>query len=273
MANENNTPVRNSFLAIGSLALIAMIIIPFPALLMDILIALLLISSLLIFLVSLCNRKPQIFSLLPTMFLVLAVFNLTIHISITRLILTKGADFDGLLVSTFAALVTVPGDLGGIIVSLIFFVLFSSIMLIIVVKTNTRISEIAASFTLDSLPGKQMALDAEYSSGCIEQREYAIQKVTLQKESDLYGALDGAGKFISGSFKFSVCLSLINAIGGTIIGISLFEKDLSSAVEIYIPLSIAAGFLVQISIALQYAAIGIIVSRSRHKEGDNKFIF
>ena len=223
--------------------------------------ALLIILSFLIFSISFNYRWPQSFSLLPTLLLVLVVFNLAIHISISRLILTKGTDFDGMIVSAFASLVTAPGGFGDIIVGLIFFVLFSAFMLIIVVKTSTRISKVAACFTLDGLPGKQMVLDCELSNGNIDQREYASRKEALKKESDFYGALDGASKFISGSFKFSICLSMLNIIGGIMIGISLFEKDLSSAVEIYIPPSIAAALLVQISITLQSAAIGIIVSR------------
>ena len=171
--------VRNSLLAnpsdlavaAATIGVVLMIIIPVPAVLLDVLLAFNLTMSILIILIVMYTRKATEFSIFPTMLLVTTVFGLALNISSTRLILTKGANFDGKLIRAFASFVVGTGGAEGLVIGFIIFIIIIAVQAIVITKGATRIAEVAARFTLDGLPGKQMAIDAEYNSGAITEEE------------------------------------------------------------------------------------------------------
>jgi len=194
------------------IVVLAMFIIPLPTWILDTLMAMNLVVALLILLIVLYNRKPTDLSLFPTVLLVVTVFGLALNISSTRLILIQGSRFDGRMIKAFATFVVGSGGTIGLVVGFVIFIAIIAVQLLVITKGATRVSEVAARFTLDSLPGKQMAIDAEYSSGAIDQKEAATRKEILQRESDFYGSMDGASKFISGNVKFAVFITVVDIL-------------------------------------------------------------
>jgi flagellar biosynthesis protein FlhA len=150
---------------------------------------------------------------LPTVLLVLTVFSLALNIASTRLILTQGARFNGKMIQAVSPFVVGSGETGGLVVGSIIFIVIIAVQALVITKGSTRISEAAARFMLDSLPGKQMAVDTECSSGTIDQKEAIVRKEALQRESDFYGSVDGTGKFISGNVKAGIFITVINVLG------------------------------------------------------------
>ena len=162
---------RSMLIALGVIVVIAMLIIPLPTPLLDALMAFNLVLSLLVLLIVLYSRKPTEFSLFPTVLLVLTVFNLALSVSSTRLILTQGTRFNGQMIKAFSSFVVGTGGTEGLVVGFIIFILIIAVQAVVITKGSTRISEVAARFMLDSLPGKQMTIDNEYSQGAISQEE------------------------------------------------------------------------------------------------------
>ena len=249
-------------IAVVVVVVLAMFIIPLPTVILDTLMAMNLIISLLVLLIVLYNRKPTDLSLLPTVLLVVTVFGLALNISSTRLILAQGARFDGRMIKAFATFVVGSGGTTGLVVGFVIFIAIIAVQLLVITKGATRVSEVAARFTLDSLPGKQMAIDAEYSSGAIDQKEATARKEALQRESDFYGSMDGASKFISGNVKFAVFITAIDIIGGIIIGVTLHGESITSAMATYTTFSIGDGLLSQLPALLVSTAMGIVVTRA-----------
>ena len=255
--------IKGSLMALAVVVVLAMLIIPLPTFLLDTLMALNLVLSLLVLLIVLYNKKPTDFSLFPTVLLVVTVFGLALNISSTRLILNQGARFDGRMIKAFSAFVVgSSGGTIGLVVGFVIFIAIIAVQLVVITKGATRVSEVAARFTLDSLPGKQMAIDAEYSSGAIDQKEAALRKETLQRESDFYGAMDGASKFISGNVKFAIFVTVINILGGIIIGVTLHGEPVLNALTTYTTLCIGDGLLSQLPALLISTAMGIVVTRA-----------
>ncbi|HRY72335.1 MAG TPA: FHIPEP family type III secretion protein, partial [Spirochaetia bacterium] len=193
--------------AVATISVILMIIIPVPAVLLDTLLALNLTVAILIILIVLYTRKATEFSIFPTMLLVTTVFGLALNISSTRLILSKGANFDAKLIRAFASFVVGTGGAEGLVIGFVIFVVIIAVQAIVITKGSTRIAEVAARFTLDGLPGKQMAIEAEYNSGSISEEEAIKRKADVQREVDFYGQMDGASKFISGNVKVGIFIS------------------------------------------------------------------
>jgi flagellar biosynthesis protein FlhA len=243
-------------------AVVIMMMIPLPTPLLDALMAMNLILSLLILLIVLYTKKATDFSSFPTVLLVSTVFGLALNVSSTRLILTKGVNFDGRMVLAFSTFVVGSGGREGLVVGFVIFIVIIAVQAIVITKGSTRIAEVAARFTLDALPGKQMAIEAEYNSGAITEEESIARKDDLQREVNFYGAMDGSSKFISGNVKVGILITAVNILGGSIIGATIHGESISSAVGTYITFSIGDGLISQFPALLVSTATGIIVTRS-----------
>jgi flagellar biosynthesis protein FlhA len=244
------------------LSVIVMLIIPLPTVLLDTLMALNLVFSLLVLLIVLYSKKAIDFSLFPTVLLVVTIFGLALNVSSTRLILTKGARFDGRMIRAFSSFVVGSSGSEGLVVGFIIFIIIIAVQAIVITKGATRISEVAARFTLDGMPGKQMAIEAEFNSNAISEEEMRGRKADLEMESSFYGAMDGASKFISGNVIVGILITAINIIGGIIVGSALHGEPLSAAVGNYISFSIGDGLLSQLPALLVSTAMGIVVTRA-----------
>jgi len=253
---------KDLFIAIGVILVVMMIIIPLPTWLLDTLMALNVIFSLLVLLIVLYAQKPTEFSLFPTVLLIATVFSLALNVSSTRLILRDGAKFNGQMIRAFSTFVVGTGGNRGLVIGFIIFIIIIAVQAIVITKGATRISEVAARFTLDSMPVKMMAIDTEYSSGSITEEEAQRRKAQVQRESDFYGSMDGASKFISGNVKIGIFVTVIDVIGGIIIGVAIHGEPMSLALNNYISLSIGDGLLSQIPALLISTAMGIVVTRA-----------
>ena len=253
---------RRNLIALFVVLGIGMFIIPLPTVILDVCISFNLVLSMLVLLIVLYNKKPTDFSLFPTVLLVLTVFSLVLNVSSTRLILTHGSRFDGRMIKAFSSFVVGSTGSQGLVVGFIIFIVIIAVQVLVITKGATRVSEVAARFMLDSLPGKQMAIDAEYSSGGIDQKEATLRKEALQRESDFYGAMDGASKFISGNVKIGIFIIVIDILGGIIIGSSIHGEPLVDALGTYAAFTIGDGLVSQLPALLISTAMGIVVTRA-----------
>lgn len=249
-------------IAAAVVAVVVMMIVPLPTVLLDALMAMNLILSLLILLTVLYIRKATEFSSFPTVLLVSTVFGLALNISSTRLILVQGAAFDGKMIKSFSTFVVGSGGTEGLVVGMVIFVVIIAVQAAVITKGTTRITEVAARFTLDALPGKQMTIDSEFSAGAITEEEATTKKNELQKEVNFYGAMDGASKFISNNVKVGILITAVNILGGIIIGSALHGEAIGRAVSTYITFAIGDGLISQFPALLVSTATGIIVTRS-----------
>jgi flagellar biosynthesis protein FlhA len=248
--------------AIGVIVVIMMFLIPLPAVLLDIFMAANLVLSLLIILTVLYTRHALEFSVFPTLLLIATVFGLALNISSTRLILAKGSQFNGHIVRAFATFVVGTKGVEGYVIGIIIFIIIIAVQFIVITKGATRVAEVAARFTLDALPGKQMAIEAEYNSGLITEEEATRKKNDLQREADFYGSMDGASKFISGNVKVGILITVVQIVGGLIVGMTLHGEDFNLALQTYVSLSIGDGLVTQLPALLISTATGIIVTRA-----------
>jgi flagellar biosynthesis protein FlhA len=259
LLSSNNSDM---LVAVGVLTVVIMMIIPLPTFLLDTFMILNIMLSLMIVLIVMYNRDPLEFSIFPTMLLISTVFSLALNISSTRLILTKGELFQGRIVRAFATFVVGTTGQEGIVVGIIIFVIIVAVQFMVITKGATRVSEVAARFALDAMPGKQMAIEAELNSGAITEEESRKRKDHLQRSVDFYGAMDGASKFVSGNVKVGIVITLINIIGGLIVGISIHGEPFTSALSTYTTLTIGDGLVSQVPALLISVATGLVVTRS-----------
>ena len=249
-------------IALGVVLIVMMLIIPLPTVILDLLMAINLMLSLLIILLVLYNKDPLEFSLFPTILLITTVFGLALNVSSTRLILGKGAAFNGRIVRAFATFVVGSEGSQGLVIGLIIFIILVAVQFMVITKGATRVSEVAARFALDGLPAKQMAIDSEYSSGSITEDEARKRKKHLDDSVNFYGSMDGATKFISGTVKVSIVITMINIIGGLIVGTTIHGEPLQQALNTYVSLTIGDGLVSQVPVLLVSVATGLIVTRS-----------
>lgn len=249
-------------IAMGVILIVMMLVIPLPTVILDMLMALNLMLSLLIILLVLYNRDPLEFSLFPTILLISTVFGLALNVSSTRLILGKGEEFNGKIVRAFATFVVGSEGSQGLVIGLIIFIILVAVQFMVITKGATRVSEVAARFALDGLPAKQMAIDAEYSSGAISEEETRTRKKHLDDSVSFYGSMDGATKFISGTVKVSIVITMINIIGGLIVGTTIHGEPIQQALITYVSLTIGDGLVSQVPVLLVSVATGLIVTRS-----------
>ena len=213
--------LKDSFPAVVVITVVIAVILPMPTVLLDMLMAANLVFSLLVLLIVLYTNKPTEFSLFPTILLVATVFSLALNVSSTRLILSMGSRFDGRMIRAFSTFVVGSSGNEGVVVGLIIFIIIIAVQVVVITKGATRVSEVAARFTLDSMQVKMMAVETEYSSGSINEEEAQKRKSEIKQESDFYGSMDGASKFISGNVKIGILITVVNVLGGIIIGTGL----------------------------------------------------
>ena len=254
--------LKNLTIPMAVIVVVLMIVIPLPTVLLDAFLALNLMFAFLVLLIVLYIYKPTDFSSFPTVLVALTLFSLALNVSSTRLILTQGEMFDGRMIRAFSSFVVGAGGTMGLVVGFVIFIAIIVVQLLVITKGATRIAEVAARFTLDGMPGKQMAIDAELANGSIDQKECASRKEALQREVDFYGSMDGATKFISGNVKFGIFMIILNIIGGVIIGASLRGEPILTALNIYTTLTIGDGLLAQLPALLISSAVAIVVTRA-----------
>lgn len=252
----------DALVAVGVILVVMMLIIPLPTLILDTFQSGNLVLSLLILLIVLYTVRALDFSIFPTILLVSTVFSLALNISSTRLILSKGSEFDGRIVRAFGSFVTGSSGAEGLVIGIIIYVIIIAVQFLVITKGATRVAEVAARFTLDALPGKQMAIDAEYGNGSISEKEAQHRKQDLQKEVDFYGAMDGASKFVQGNVTVGILITIVNIVGGLIVGLTIHGESINQAVDTYISLTIGDGLVSQFPSLLVSTATGLIVTRS-----------
>jgi len=255
--------LKESFPGAAVIIIVIMIIVPLPAILLEVFLAFNLVFALLILLIVISSQKTTETTLFPTLLLVSTVFGLALNVSTTRAILSKGAALDVTMIHAFSSFV-VGGAQGnqGVVIGLILFIVIIAVQAVVITKGATRVSEVAARFTLDSMPTKMMGVEAEYSSGAITEEESKRRKAEIQRESDFYGSMDGASKFISGNVKVGILITVINILGGIIIGAAIHGEPIGTAVNNYIRFAIGDGLLSQIPAFFISTAMGIVVTRA-----------
>ena len=246
---------------IGIVMIIVMMVVPLPSLLLDLLIAANITAALLIVLVSMQVNRPLDFSVFPALLLVATLFRLALNISATRLVLLDG--FAGNVIEAFGHFVVG----GSLIVGLVIFVILIVIQFVVITKGAERVAEVGARFTLDAMPGKQMAIDADLSAGLIDETEARRRRTDVAAEADFYGAMDGASKFVKGDAVAAIIITVINLIGGFAVGMIQRKMTPGDAVQTYSLLSIGDGLVSQIPALMLSVATGLIVTRSA-TEGD-----
>ena len=241
---------------------ILMLLIPLPGLLLDLFMLLNICLSLLVILIVLYARNTLEFTVFPTLLLLATIFGLALNVSSTRLILAQGAAFDGRVVRAFGSFVVGASGAAGYLIGLVIFSIIIAVQFVVITKGSTRVAEVAARFTLDALPGRQMALDAEYHAGLLTEVQAQQRKQELQRQSNFYGAMDGASKFVSGSVRVAIIITLVNLAGGLIMGVSVHGESLAAAAQTYVTLTIGDGLVTQLPALLISTATGIVVTRA-----------
>lgn len=253
---KNLNQYADMLIAFAVVGIIALMILPMPSFLLDLLLTLNLTLSIMILLMTLFTKHVLEFSVFPTLLLVMTMFRLGLNISSTRLILSEGDA--GEVINAFATFVT--GN--NYVVGAVIFVIITLVQMVVVTNGAGRVSEVAARFTLDAMPGKQMAIDADLNSGLIPEDVAKKRRQDLQRESDFYGTMDGASKFVKGDAIAGILITLINLIGGVIIFSLQGEITILEAVEKFGKLTIGDGMVSQIPSLIISVASGIIVTRS-----------
>jgi flagellar biosynthesis protein FlhA len=245
-------------IAVGVVAVVLMLIVPIPAMLLDFLIAVNFAIGLITLITIMYMSKAIDLSVFPSLLLISTVYRLAVNVSSTRLILLKGPVFQGKIIRAFGQFVVG----GNYVVGIIIFLILIAVQFIVITKGATRISEVAARFTLDAMPGKQMSIDADVSAGLITEEEAIQKRLDIQREADFYGAMDGASKFVQGDVKVGLLITIINIVGGLIVGMAMRGESLQSAVSTYVMLTIGDGLVAQIPSLMMSTATGIIVTRA-----------
>ncbi len=256
---------------IGIILLFALIIFPLPRFLIDLALSLNFSVSLLILVMAMQINKPLDFTAFPSLLLITTLFRLTMNIATTRVILLRGhdgIDAAGHLIKSFGEFVVG----GNFIVGFIVFLILVLINFVVITKGAGRIAEVAARFTLDALPGKQMAIDADLNAGLIDEKEAKRRRAEIAKEAEFYGAMDGASKFIRGEAIAGLVITTINIIGGILIGTLQKGLDLATSAKTYTILTIGDGLVSQLPAIVVSTSAGIIVSRAAAESGMGKDI-
>jgi len=251
-------------IAVLVLAVILLIIVPLSPGLLDIFIIANITISLLILLTSLFIKKTLEFSTFPTVLLIVTLFRLALNIASTRLILGNGGDA-GHVIQAFGEFVVG----GNLVVGLVIFLIIVAVQFIVITKGAERVSEVAARFTLDAMPGKQMAIDADLSAGNITEEEARERRQEIQREANFYGAMDGASKFVKGDAIIGIIITVINIVGGIIVGllgVSGKAMPFDQVIRVYTLATVGDGLCSQIPALLVSTATGIIVTRAASKE-------
>ncbi len=246
----------NLMLTAGIVLILAVMILPMPSFLLDVLLVMNISAALLVLFVTLFILRPMDFSVFPGLLLILTLFRLSLNIASTRLILSHG--YAGEIIASFGSFVVQ----GNYVVGMVIFLILVVINFVVITKGANRIAEVSARFTLDAMPGKQMAIDADLNAGLIDDVEAQRRREEISKEADFYGAMDGASKFVRGDAIAGLLITLINLIGGLLIGMAQRGMTLSDAASTYTLLTIGDGLVAQIPALLISVASGIVITRA-----------
>ncbi|KML06457.1 flagellar biosynthesis protein FlhA [Rossellomorea marisflavi] len=249
-------PARDLSVLASVILIVAMLIIPFPGWLLSVLIIINISLALLVLLISMNMNEPLQFSIFPSLLLLLTLFRLGLNVSTTRSILSKGEA--GGVVETFGTFVVG----GNVLVGLVVFVILIVIQFIVITKGSERVSEVAARFTLDAMPGKQMSIDADLNAGMISEQDARTRREKVGREADFYGAMDGASKFVKGDAIAGIVIVMINLIMGIIIGMTQMGLPIAEAATKFSLLTVGDGIVSQIPALLISTATGIVVTRA-----------
>jgi flagellar biosynthesis protein FlhA len=246
---------------IGVVAIVLMLVVPLPAAVLDLLLGFNITAALLILLVSMQIRRPLDFAVFPSLILIATLFRLALNVSSTRLVLTDG--YAGKVIEAFGHFVIG----GSLVVGLVIFVILTIIQFVVITNGAGRVAEVGARFTLDAMPGKQMAIDADLNAGLINEEQARKRRSEVTSEADFYGSMDGASKFVKGDAIAAIIITLINLVGGFAIGVMQNGMAPADAVSAYSLLTVGDGLVSQIPALLLSTATGIIVTRSA-SDGD-----
>ncbi|HPP06934.1 MAG TPA: FHIPEP family type III secretion protein, partial [Syntrophorhabdaceae bacterium] len=263
MANifEHIKEKSDVLIAVSIVFVILIMIIPLNATLIDILLTLSISLSLLILFIGMYIQKPLDFSVFPSILLITTLFRLSLNIATTRQILVRGdegAEAAGKIIKAFGTFIVG----GNYVVGAVVFLILVIINFVVITKGAGRVAEVAARFTLDAMPGKQMSIDADLSAGLISDAEARIRRERIELEADFYGAMDGASKFVRGDAIAGIIIIFVNIIGGLVIGVVQKDMSFTDALSIYTILTIGDGLVSQIPALLTSTAAGIIVTRA-----------
>jgi flagellar biosynthesis protein flhA len=248
--------------AVGVITVVFMLVLPMPTFLLDFFMALNFIINVVILLIVLFTDHPTKFSIFPSLLLVMTIFGLAINVTSTRLILTQGSNFNGAMIKAFSSFVVGSSGTEGLVTGFVVFIIIIAVQVFVITKGATRIAEVQARFSLDFISVKQMSIENEYNSGAISFEEAQQKKEQVQKDADFYGAMDGASKFVSGNVKISIFITIVNILGGLLIGVAFRNENFASALGTYTRFTIGDGLLSQIPSLLISVASGLIVTRS-----------
>ncbi len=249
------------------MAILAIIIVPLPSAMLDLLLAVVIAMSVLIMLISLYIPKPTDLTTFPTLLLIITLFRLALNIATTRMILSHGHEGP----EAVSDIVTSFGNFvvgGNYVIGIIVFCILVLINFMVITKGSGRVAEVAARFTLDAMPGKQMAIDADLNSGLIDEPEAKRRRAEILQDANFYGAMDGSSKFIKGDAIAGIIITLINIIGGFLIGIFQFGLDVSTSAQTYTILTIGDGLVSQVPALIISTATGIMITRASNDEGN-----
>ena len=249
--------IFNNAISLMVVVIVLFLVIPLPTFMLDILIVVNISLSIMILMITMSISEPLEFSIFPSLLLITTLFRLGLNVSSTRLILSNGGNA-GVVIKSFGQLITQ----GNIVIGVLIFLIIVLVQFIVITKGAERVSEVAARFTLDAMPGKQMAIDADLSSGLIDEKEARLRRYKIQKEADFYGAMDGATKIVKGDAVMSLIITVINFVAGLIIGMVQGGGDLATVVSTYSIATIGDGLVSQLPALMISTATGMIVTRS-----------
>jgi flagellar biosynthesis protein FlhA len=248
-------------LAVATVAVLGVMILPLPPIALDLFLALSVSLSLLIFLFSLHIEKPLEFSAFPSVLLLATLMRLALNVASTRLILLRGAegaDAAGKVIQSFGQFVVG----GNMVVGIIVFLILVVINFVVITKGAGRIAEVGARFTLDAMPGKQMAIDADLAAGLINEREAIYRRREIEHEADFFGSMDGASKFVRGDAIAGLVITFVNIMGGLIVGVAQHQMPVSAAASTYTLLTVGDGLVSQVPALLTSIAAGLVTTRA-----------
>ena len=248
-------------MALGVIGIIMLLIVPVPGMLLDLLLAISIVGSVLILMTALLMKRPLDFAIFPTVLLVATLYRLGLNLASTRLILSHGHEGHaaaGQVIQGFGSLMMG----GSFIIGIIIFAILLVVNFVVITKGSTRIAEVSARFTLDSMPGKQMAIDADLSAGLIDEDAAKLRRKELEQESTFFGAMDGASKFVRGDAVAGLIITFINALGGILIGVLSHGLPAGEAANTYVLLTVGDGLVTQVPALIVSIAAGFLVSKA-----------
>ncbi|RJP81635.1 MAG: flagellar biosynthesis protein FlhA [Candidatus Zixiibacteriota bacterium] len=243
-------------LAVGVIGILILMVVPIPTFALDLLLALNITVAVVILMVAMYTEEPLSFSVFPGLLLVVTLFRLSLNVASTRLIL--GEAYAGSIIQAFGTFVVG----GNYVVGVVIFLILNVINFAVITKGSGRIAEVAARFTLDAMPGKQMAIDADLNNGLIDEQEARTRRDKISREADFYGAMDGASKFVRGDAIAGLIITFINILGGLVIGILQLQMRPGEALSTYTIMTVGDGLVAQIPALIISTSAGIIVSRA-----------